>query len=199
MIHIKKNNPWIFYPSVLCDTFPENPATKVISGDHNFQIEMKMTLLETLDNNYTVFTILPKYTGLDIHKNMLFFTVRFEDDSSQFYQFPFAIHDGVEIDLKMIHIPKKQLQIFINEEEQLNLSLKDLGLYIDNNPCIVFGANSFSHVNESSNCTELYLHEFKLYEKKKLLAHHTCDEFIFNKSVDKTGNLNFIHHKILEC
>ena len=43
------------------------------------------------------------------------------------------------------------------------------------------------------------MHEFKLYKKKKLLAHHTFDEIIFNKSVDKTGNLNFMHHKILEC
>ena len=40
MIHIKKYNPWIFYPSVLCDTFPENPATRVLSGNYNFQIEI---------------------------------------------------------------------------------------------------------------------------------------------------------------
>jgi hypothetical protein len=106
MIHIEKNKPWIFYPSVLCDTFPENPATKVLSGEYNFQIEMKLTLLDTVDKNGTVFAILPKYTGLDIHKNLLFFTVKFEDETSQFYQFPFQISDGVEIDLKLIHISK---------------------------------------------------------------------------------------------
>jgi hypothetical protein len=199
MIHIEKNKPWIFYPSVLCDTFPENPATKILSGEHSFQIEMKLTLLDTVDKNGTVFAILPKYTGLDIHKNLLFFTVKFEDESSQFYQFPFQISDGVEIDLKLIHIPKTYLKVFINDIEQLNLDLKLLGLYIDNNPCIVFGSNSFSHIDENSNSTELYMHEFKVYEKSKLLSHHTCDEFIFNKSVDKTGNLNFLHHKILEC
>jgi hypothetical protein len=64
---------------------------------------------------------------------------------------------------------------------------------------MVFGANSYSHIDENSNSTELKLYEFKLYEKSKLLVHHTFDEIIFNKSVDKTGNLNFIHHKILEC
>jgi hypothetical protein len=199
MIHIKKYSPWIFYPSVLCDTFPENPATKILSGEYNFKIEMRLTLLDTLDKNATVFTILPKYCGLDIHKNMLFFTVRFEDDSSQFFQFPFAIHDGVEIDLKMVHVPKKSLIIFINDEVQLDLSLEKLGLYIDSNPCIVFGANSFSHVDETSNSTEMFIHEFKVYEKNKLITHHTCEDFIFNKSIDKTGNLNFLHHKILEC
>jgi hypothetical protein len=199
MIHIKKGNPWIFYPSSLCDTFPENPATKVLSGDRNFQLELKCTLLDTIDTNGTVFCILPKYMGLDIHKNLLFFTVKFEDETSKFYQFPFQISNGVDIDLKMIHVAKNYLKIFINNEEQLNLDLKDLGMCVDTNPCIVFGANSYSHINETSNSTELRLYEFKLYEKSKLLAHHTFDEFIFNKSVDKTGNLNFIHHKILEC
>jgi hypothetical protein len=199
MIHIKKYNPWIFYPSVLCDTFPENPATRVLSGNYNFQIEIRLTLLDTLDKNATVFAILPKYTGLDIHKNMLFFTIRYEDDSSQFYQFPFPIHDGAEIDMKITHVSKKYLKIYINEEEQLNINLETLGLYIDTNPCIVFGANNYNHVDNTSNSTELYMHEFKVYEKSNLLAHHTCDEFIFNKSVDKTGNLNFLHHKILEC
>ena len=99
----------------------------------------------------------------------------------------------------MTHVSKKYLKITINDDEQLNLNLEKLGLYNDSNPCIVFGSNSFSHINENSNCTELEMHEFKVYEKNKLLAHHTCDEFIFNKSVDKTGNLNFLHHKILEC
>jgi hypothetical protein len=99
----------------------------------------------------------------------------------------------------MIHVSKKSLTIYINDEVQLDLSLEKLGLFIESNPCIVFGANSYSHVDENSNSTELYLHEFKVYEKSKLLAHHTCDDIIFNKSIDKTGNLNFLHHKILEC
>lgn len=199
MIHIKKGNPWIFYPSSLCDTFPENPATKVLSGDRNFQLELRCTLLDTIDTNGTVFCILPKYMGLDIHKNLLFFTIKFEDGSSNFYQFPFQISNGVEINLKMVHVPNNYLKITINNEEQLNLDLKELAMCTDESPCIVFGANSYSHINENSNSTELYMYEFKLYEKTKLLAHHTFDEFIFNKSVDKTGNLNFIHHKIIEC
>jgi len=199
MIHIEKYKPWIFYPSVLCDSFPKNPANKIISGQYNFQLEMRLTLLDTVDKNGTVFAILPKYTGLDIHKNILFFTVKFEDESSQFYQFPFHIYDGVDIDLKMVHVSKRYLKISINDEEQLNLDLKKLGLYKDPNPCIVFGANSFSHVDENSNCTDMDFHEFKVYERSKLLAHHTFDDIVFNKSVDKTGNLNFLHHKILEC
>jgi hypothetical protein len=125
---------------------------------------------------------LPKYTGLDIHKNLLFFTVKFEDDTSKFYQFPFQISDGVTMDFKLIHVAKNYLKIYINNEEQLNLDLKELGMFVDNNPCIVFGANSYSHIDENSNPTELHLYEFKLYEKTKLLAHHTFDEFIFNKS-----------------
>jgi hypothetical protein len=63
MIHIEKNKPWIFYPSVLCDSYPENPANKIISGEYDFQIEMRITLLDTEDKNGTVFSILPKYTG----------------------------------------------------------------------------------------------------------------------------------------
>lgn len=199
MIHIKKGEPWMFHPKCLCETFPENPATTILSGNRNFQMEMNLTLLDTVDKNGTIFCLLPNYTGLDMHKNMLFFTVKFEDASSKFYQFPFQISDGVQIDLKIIHVSKKYLKVYINEQEQLNLSLEDLGLYVDNNSCIVFGANRYTDVDENSNPSEFHLYEFKLYEKSELLAHHTFDEFIFNKSVDKTGNLNFIHHKILEC
>jgi hypothetical protein len=59
MIHIKKYKPWIFYPSALCDSYPENPANKIISGEHDFQLEMRITLLDTEDKNGTVFSILP--------------------------------------------------------------------------------------------------------------------------------------------
>ena len=38
MIHIKKYKPWIFYPSALCDSYPENPANKIISGDKSDNI-----------------------------------------------------------------------------------------------------------------------------------------------------------------
>jgi len=199
MIHIEKGKPWMFHPKCLCETFPENAATKILSGEYNFQIEMKMTLLDTSSGNGTIFCILPKYTGLDIHKNILFFTVKYEDESSKFYQFPFTISDGIHIHLKMIHVAKKYLKILINEEEQLNLNLENLGLYSCDNSCIVFGANRYTEIDENANLAEFHLYEFKLYEKANLLTHHTFDEFIFNKSVDKTGNLNFIHHKILEC
>ncbi len=199
MIHIEKYKPWVFYPNGLCETFPEHPATKIISGEFDFRLEMKLTLLDTVDKNGTVFVILPKYTGLNIHKNMLFFTVYFEDGSSQYYQFPINIWNGIEIDLKLVHVPKKSLTIDINGLEQLNLDLTLLGLYQDSNPSIVFGADRFADIDENSNCAELDINEFKVYQNEKLLCHHTCHDFIFNKSVDITGNLNFLHHKIKEC
>jgi hypothetical protein len=198
MIHVKKGDPWILFPSSLCDTFPEVPATKVLSGEHDFEINLNCTLLDTVDINATVFAILPKYTGLDIHKNLLFFTVKFEDETSEYFQFPFIIYNGVDMELKLIHKSNRFLRIYINDEEQLNLDLKIKGLYRENNSCIVFGANSYNDCNENSNITELNLHEFSLLSKNKLLAHHTFDNIIFNKSVDKTGNLNFIHNKIIK-
>ena len=40
MLEIKKSNPWIFWPSSICDTLPEKPANKILSGEHYFKLKI---------------------------------------------------------------------------------------------------------------------------------------------------------------
>ena len=37
MLEIKKGNPWIFWPSSICDSLPEIPADKFLNGKHSYQ------------------------------------------------------------------------------------------------------------------------------------------------------------------
>ena len=98
---------------------------------------------------------------------------------------------------KVVANQGKYLKITINDDEQLNLNLEKLGLYNDSNPCIVFRSNSFSHINENSNCTELEMHEFKLYEKSKedykaieeLVERATPKEIIYDYMCPKCQNI----------
>ena len=75
--------------------------------------------------------------------------------------------------------------------EEINLDNKVFG--IDNSPHIIFGAGNFPKNDFNLNYTDLDLHEFILKGIIGVISHHTFEEFIFDKSVDISGNLNFIH------
>ena len=62
MLEIRKGNPWIFWPSSICDTFPINPANKRLNGNHSFTMELDITLLDNSKSKKTIFSILPMYS-----------------------------------------------------------------------------------------------------------------------------------------
>jgi len=192
MLKLKTGEPWVFWPSSICDTFPEHPGNRILRGDCYFEFDLRFTLREEPIERKTIFAILPIYTGLDIHSEGMVFAYTTEDETS-YINLPALIKVGEEVLLTVEHQPNKYLRIFINKEliEEINLDNKVFGL--DDSPHIIFGAGNFPKNNFNLNYTSLDLHEFILKGITGVLSHHTFEEFIFDKSVDISGNLNFIH------
>ena len=57
MLEIRKGNPWIFWPSSICDTFPINPSNKKLNGKSSFILDIDFTLLDDRKEKKTIFLI----------------------------------------------------------------------------------------------------------------------------------------------
>ena len=192
MLTIQKGNPWIFFPQSICDMFPENPGNLILSGDRYFKFELKFKILESNTDQKTLFTIIPNYTGLDIYESKIVLTVTFED-CVEHIDLPLVIYPFVEHKLKFIHKPGEGLYLYIDGMLLLNINLTQRKLAVTDRPHIIFGAGNFPKNGFNLNYVDVELQEFTLYDESSTLAHHLFGEFIFDKSVDLTGNCNFIH------
>jgi len=194
MLKLKKGEPWVFWPSSICDTFPENPGNKVLRGDCYFEFEIKFTLNELSNERMTLFSLLPKYTGLDIHPNGQGMTfVCTTESTTEYVELPMLVNIGKETTIKLKHLPKDNLSLFINGTKVYEEDLTNKVFGIDSSPHIIFGAGNFPKNNFNLNYVDLDLHEFILKGIIGTLSHHIFEEFIFDKSIDISGNLNFIH------
>ena len=115
------------------------------------------------------------------------------EEETAYINLPSLIKVGEEVLLTVEHQPNRYLKIFINKElvQEINLDNKVFGL--DDSPHIIFGTGNFPKNNFNLNYTSLDLHEFILKGITGVISDHTFEEFIFDKSVDISGNLNFIH------
>ena len=192
MLSISKGNPWLFWPSSICETFPENPANIMLSGEYNFEIQLSFVLRDHSIDQKTIFALVPHYTGLDLYKDQTVFTVTYED-KARYYRLPRTIIPDVTTNIKIKHKVKEHFKIFINNDEVVSESLKDKILGKCPHPHIIFGAGNFPKNNFNLNYTDIDLLRFSLFQNDSLLADHFFEERIFDKYVDVTGNLNFIH------
>lgn len=192
MLEIRKGNPWIFWPSSICDTFPKNPANKLLSGDSFFRLTMTLELLDRSKDQKTLFTIVPKFTGLDIHPDKIVWTVTCED-KTEYFDIPSFIQPETEIKVEVLHRPKEYLALFINDIKVHRLDLTDRTFGIDPSPHLILGAGNFPKNGFNLNYTDFNLHSFKIEDTEGVVADHDFEEFIHDKAVDKTGNCNFIH------
>ena len=190
MLKISKGKPWIFWPSSICDTFPTNPSNKLLTGDSYFKVEIEGKILEQSDDPQTLFCILPEYTGLNIHDGKLNFTLTY-NTGAEYYNLPFTIKDNFKIVIE--HIPYSSFTIFINEYKETYKLSKSKSFGLSQNPHIIFGAGNFPKNGFNLNYTNFNLNSFKIKDENGLTTNHDFKEFIHDKSVDKTGNCNFIH------
>lgn len=192
MLTIKRGNPWVFFPQGICDMFPETPGNLLLTGDHYFKFELKFKLLEDTTDQKTLFAIIPRYTGLDIHESKLVFTITYEDGVDHL-DMPLVIKPFVNHSIKVLHKPKEAMYLYIDNMLMLNINLTKRKLGVAEKPHIIFGAGNFPKNGFNLNYVDVELQEFTLYDESSTLAHHLFKEFIFNKSVDLTDNCNFIH------
>ena len=115
MLNINKGEPWLFWPSSICDTFPENPSNLLLSGDKSFEFTLDFILKDNSIEQKTVFALVPRYTGLDLYKNETVITITYED-KPRYYRLPKIIDTGVNISVKFDHKPKQYFKVFIKEE-----------------------------------------------------------------------------------
>lgn len=192
MLSIKKGQPWIFWPSSICDSLPEKPGNRILSGDKYFKLTLDYITRETTDNQRTLFTIVPRFTGLDLYGNKSVLTVTCED-KADYIDINYIAIENEKTKLVIEHQPEVFFNLFINNNLIHSLDLKGRSFGIADSPHLILGAGNFPKNEFNLNYLDVDFLEFKLEDENSIIAHHTFEEFIFDKSVDLTGNCNFIH------
>jgi len=190
MLEIRKGNPWIFWPSSICDTFPTDPANKKLNGKYSFKLEFDFTLLDDSNEKKTIFSMLPMYSGFDVDNGCDIFLYNIGETQTKVL--PKLVKVGENTNIKFEYIYGKRITLYINDKEySVELNEEELGF--DESPHIVFGAGNFPKNGFNLNYTDFNLHNFKLEVNDELISHHEFKKFIHDKSYDLTGNCNFIH------
>jgi|TARA_B110000908_G_scaffold37618_1_gene45202 hypothetical protein len=192
MLKINKGEPWIFWPNSICETFPENAGNKILSNKLNYTMEIDFTLTDESDLDKTLFALVPRYTGFNINNDGISFTITFQDDV-EYYSLPHIITPHELTKLKLNHIYKDKIELQLNDEIILSVDLSKREMGLDDSPHIIFGAGNFPKNITNTNYTEFEFHKFKLTSNEEIVSDHTFNEFIHNKSVDISGNCNFLH------
>ena len=190
MLEIRKGNPWIFWPSSICDTFPTDPANKKLNGKYSFKLEFDFTLLDDSNDKKTIFSMLPMYSGFDVDNGCDIFLYNIGETKTKVL--PKLVKVGEKTNIKFEYIYGKRITLYINDKEY-SVELNDEELGFDESPHIVFGAGNFPKNGFNLNYTDFNLHNFKLEVNDELISHHEFKKFIHDKSYDLTGNCNFIH------
>ena len=192
MLSIKRGNPWVFWPSSICETFPEKPGNLILSGEHSFEFSFDFILQDDSKEQKTVFALVPQFSGLDLFPNQTVITITY-DDGPQYYRLPTIIEPGKINNVKFDHKPKEYFKVFINKEEVVKEVLTNKTFGISDSPHIIIGAGNFPKNNFNLNYSDIDFLRFSVFQDGNILADHFFEERIFDKYVDITGNLNFIH------
>lgn len=191
-MRINKGEPLVFWPSSICETFPENPANLLLSGDKEFSFTIDFTIQEHIDEHKTVFAMLPRYCGLDIYENTTIITLTFEDEA-KYYDIGNIIQPYEHYSVTIVHVPKEKITVFINRKAVVEEDLTNKVLGLSDSPHIIFAAGNFPKNDFNLNYVTLDLHSFDIKHEGKVVTDHDFEKQIFDKFVDTTGNLNFIH------
>lgn len=192
MLKLKKGKPWVFWPSSICSTFPESPGNMVLKGDEDFEITFDLTLTDDSYENKTLFTVLPYYTGVQLQKDNTLVTVTYED-RVEYYTIPLIFKYKDRIKVRFEHKTKQYFKVYLNDKEVVNEILVNRTFGIADSPHIIIGAGNFPKNEFNLYPTKFNLHQFTVSQRGELVAMHNFKEQIFDKFVDETGNLNYIH------
>ena len=189
---IKNNVPWVLNPSIICEAFPVDPITNYINGDHNWEVLLECTLNQVEEGDSCLLSILPSYIALDIHKKQLFFTITYFDDTTEYIQVPVELNNKMKLNISIKHIPNRKLAVFIDNIEKCYFNLKEKPTKGTISSSIVISSNTIKNTAITKRA-DISITSFKVKLNDEVKADHSFNEYIFNKSIDKTGNLNFLH------
>lgn len=192
MLKIDKGNPWLFWPSSICETFPENPSNLLLSGDKEFSFTIDFTMQDDNIDHKTIFALLPRYTGLDVYVDKSIFTITYEEETI-YYDIGDIIKPFEKVSVTFLHLPKEKVVVFINKKVVVEEDLTNKTFGLSNTPHIIFAAGNFPKNDFNLNYVSLDLHNFHINHEGKVVTNHNFEKQIFDKFVDTTDNLNFIH------
>jgi hypothetical protein len=191
MLRIDKGNPWIMWPDGIVENFIENPANKVFDYNGNFTFKLAFSLPSPITEKSTLFSKLPSYFGIDLEENGLTLIVTYDYKESNYLFINYKWETSKSYELVMIK-EDNILNVLVNQENLLTFTLKG-ELASDSTSHIIFGAGNFPKNNFNLNYLEVELEKLQVFQENALISEHDFDVFIHNKSLDKTGNCNFIH------
>jgi len=165
---------------------------KYFQETSTFTLNLDLPLRIIQNNKKTLFALVPRFTGLDVYKDKMILTVTCED-GPLYIDLPLLVKYQEEVIISLEHSPKEFFRLFINNKVIHEVDLKEKIFGLSESPHILIGAGNFPKNDFNLNYTDFSLHEFTLKDSKEVISHHKFEEFIFDKSVDLTGNLNFIH------
>lgn len=195
MRNISRRHPWALWPNSICPAFLDDPALSKLQGDHHWKIEIEFEYTgNSMKQQKDIFCLVPKYTGLSIYEKRIFIGIGHEDKddwhgTDQFMQPNTKETWGFE------HFPKDKLVIFRNNSKvfEYSLVLRPLAVVSMPQEPIVFIGTDRHIVDDQSEETDIKVYDFKILVNNEVLCHHDWKEIIHGKSVDKTGNCNFLY------
>tara|TARA_B110000483_G_C18165082_1_gene530919 strand:- start:137 stop:724 length:588 start_codon:yes stop_codon:yes gene_type:complete len=192
MINISRRFPWMLWPDSICPSFSKDPILQKVQGDKYWKIEVDF---ENTTNNFSsmkdVFCFVPKCTSLSILENKLVVGLGY-DDMNDRVETNYDIPPGKIFNITYEHFPKDKLLISIYNNKEFEFNLKDKPLAVADNPVIFLGVNTHITQKESEDI-DIIVHNFKIYDINGIACHHNFKNIIHGKSVDITGNLNFLY------
>lgn len=191
---INKGEPWAFWPSHLCDTFPEEPGNKLLTGEHNWEIQLELSLpIIREDERQSILTLLPHYTSFEVQGENIYLAYTGASGETYYKVVKYPLESGKRYRFTWLHRVGAGLLCVLEDIQLWEFGFKDDPLASPNEPHVIFGAGNFPKNGFNLNYTEVDLYSFKLWSNKKLVAYTRFDEIIFDKAVDLTGNCNFIN------
>jgi len=198
MFNIPKDDVWVFWPTTICNTFPEDAGNMYLNGKQHFKLELDFELTDETDDYKAIFNILPAYSMLKLLRDRMIFVASFNDDTKEDHNLPLLVQLNHRVFLTYEFEPDKYIKLFIRnnttgDEINFHINMKGREFKYEDEPFIVLAGDNIPERSDKEHFTGVAFYEFKLFHRERLLSHHTFDEFIHEKSVDKTGNCNFIH------
>ena len=191
MLKINEGEPWVMWPNNLVDNFIDFPTNKVFDYEGDFDFKIKFSIRDVIKRKSTLYSKLPSYTGIDIEPNGLLLILSLVDRDTDYIFIDYSWDVGVTYTLS-VHKKDRQLILSIND-----VPLKDIQLTTpikgDNESHIIFGAGNFPKNGFNLNYFGYNLIDLEISINGKVESKHIFEEFIHNKSLDITGNCNFIY------
>ena len=175
----------------ICPAFSDKPASNVIAGGEDYTVEIDFEYDNTVGGTRKeLFAIVPFYTGISIVNNEIFVGIG-NLSGDKFLPTGILVEPNIKTNIQLEHKANQTLKLFINRKEVVSYDLKGDPLKVNTVPQMFIGSGLWPEGQEE-DVEHLKFYELQIRSKTELIAHHKFEEFIHSKSIDLTGNCNFL-------